>query len=118
MQKDEISNKDKSVSKNENDNSSNGFFKVLLTTFTTILIAELGDKTQIATLLLAAQSAKPIVVFLGSAVALVLSSLLGILLGKWLSSRLAPETFEYLAGSVMLIIGITIGIEAAYSIIF
>ena len=48
-----------------------GFATVLLTTFTTVFLAELGDKTQLATLLLSAQSGQPWLVFGGAALALI-----------------------------------------------
>ena len=52
--------------KKEN-NIEKSFLSIFITTFTTIFIAELGDKTQIATLMLSAESGKPILVFLGQA---------------------------------------------------
>jgi len=61
------------------------FFSIFITTFTTIFIAELGDKTQIATLMLSAESGRPIVVFLGSSLALISSSIVGVLIGKALN---------------------------------
>ncbi len=118
MQNQQITSKAINDSDRNPKYENSGFFSVLIATFTTIFFAELGDKTQVATLLLAAQSGKPIIVFIGSATALILSSLMGVILGKWLSSKLAPETFEYLAGGVMVVIGLTIAIEAAYSIFF
>ena len=48
-----------------------GYIAVLLSTFTTVFLAELGDKTQLATLLLSAQSGSPALVFFGAALALV-----------------------------------------------
>ena len=60
------------LEKKEN-NIEKSFFSIFITTFTTIFIAELGDKTQIATLMLSAESGKPIIVFLGSSIALILS---------------------------------------------
>ena len=82
------------------------FITVFFTTFTTIFIAELGDKTQIATLMLSAESGKPIIVFIGSSIALICSSLVGVLIGKWLSNKIAPNKFAFFTGLLMTIISI------------
>ena len=52
-------------------NERPAFLAVLVSTFTTVFVAELGDKTQLATLLLSAQSGAPWLVFLGAATALI-----------------------------------------------
>ena len=88
-----------------------GFSSIFLTTFTTIFIAELGDKTQIATLMLSAESGKPIIVFLGSSLALISSSLVGVLIGKWLSKKISPSKFAFFTGLLMLIISIFLTYE-------
>jgi putative Ca2+/H+ antiporter (TMEM165/GDT1 family) len=79
---------------------------VFFTTFITIFLAEMGDKTQIATLLMTAQSHAPVSVLLGAGVALIATSLVGVLLGRWLSKVVAPETLDRLAALLMLIIAI------------
>ena len=76
------------------------------TTFFTIFLAEIGDKTQLSTLLMSAQSHSPWIVFLGSGVALVTTSLLGVVLGSWISKRLSPKTVEKGAGIMMLLISL------------
>lgn len=73
-------------------------------TFLTIFLAEFGDKTQLSTLLMSAESQSPWVVFLGSAAALVTTSLLGVLLGCWLATRLTPKKMETAAGVSLLLI--------------
>ena len=90
----------------EEKNLENRFSSIFLTTFTTIFIAELGDKTQIATLMLSAESGKPIIVFIGSSLALISSSLVGVLIGKWLSKKISPSKFAFFTGLLMLIISI------------
>ena len=90
----------------EETNIEKRFSSVFLTTFTTIFIAELGDKTQIATLMLSAESGKPIIVFIGSSLALISSSLVGVLIGKWLSNKISPNKFALFTGLLMLIISI------------
>ena len=82
------------------------FSSIFITTFTTIFIAELGDKTQIATLMLSAESGHPIIVFIGSSIALISSSLVGVLIGKWLSNKISPNKFSLLTGLLMIIISI------------
>ena len=85
----------------------------MISTFVTVFLAELGDKTQIATLLLSAQSGRPWLVFAGSAAALVATSLLGVLAGRWLARWLPPQRLELLAGALMLILGGWLGLGSA-----
>lgn len=73
-------------------------------TFITIFLAELGDKTQIATLLMSAESHSPWLVFAGAASALIATSLIGVCLGRWLSTRLTPRTLDVGAGITLLIV--------------
>ncbi len=93
------------IKKNEN-NIEESFLSIFITTFTTIFIAELGDKTQIATLMLSAESGKPIIVFLGSSLALISSSVVGVLIGKWLSKKISPSRFALYTGLLMIIISV------------
>ena len=83
-----------------------GFSAVVLTTFIAVFLAELGDKTQLATLLLSAQSGKALIVFSGASLALVLSSLVGVVVGQWIARNFKPERFEFIAGVLMLGIGL------------
>lgn len=81
-----------------------GFWRVFVSTFGAIFLAELGDKTQVATLLMSAESGNPWVVFLGAGTALVMTSLIGVALGQWLSRRVSPHTLDTAAGAVLLAI--------------
>jgi len=85
-----------------------GFWPVFLSTFITIFLAELGDKTQVTTMLMSAESQAPLVVFLGAGLALISTSLIGVLLGQWLSTRVSEETLDICAGVLLLLI--TIGL--------
>lgn len=89
-----------------------GWLKVFLSTAGTVFLAELGDKTQLAALLLAAESGRPFVVFLGASLALICSSLVGVLLGRWLSSLMAPQQLERAAGVLMVGLGLWLGRQA------
>jgi len=88
--------------------SNKGFLQTFITTFTTVFIAELGDKTQIATLLLSADTGKPLYVFIAAALALILSSLIGVILGTYISSKISQNTFNKVAGSIMIFISVYI----------
>lgn len=79
---------------------------VLVGAFITVFLAELGDKTQLATLMLAAQSSQPWQVFLGAGAALMTSSLLGVLLGQWLGRVLPPNLVKQVAGTLMVVLGL------------
>ena len=81
-------------------------FSLLLSTFITIFIAELGDKTQLATLTMSGTSSRPLAVFLGSSTALVLASLIGALAGGSISN-FVPEIFlKSIASVTFFILGI------------
>jgi putative Ca2+/H+ antiporter (TMEM165/GDT1 family) len=79
---------------------------IFTTTFLTIFLAEIGDKTQLSTLLMSAESHSPWLVFIGSAAALITTSLLGVLLGSWIASRLSPKTINKVAGMMLLLISL------------
>ena len=80
--------------------------KIFITSFITIFLAELGDKTQIATLLFAANKEhSKFVVFLGAASALVLTSAIGVLLGNTLSHFIDEKTLKIIGGIGFLAVG-------------
>ncbi len=82
------------------------FWQAFISTFSLVFLAELGDKTQLAVFLLAAQDRPIWGIFLGSATALVLSSLLAVFLGATLSRYLPPAYIQKGAGAVFIFIGI------------
>jgi putative Ca2+/H+ antiporter (TMEM165/GDT1 family) len=92
--------------------AASAWLQVFLSTAGTVFLAELGDKTQLAALLLAAESGRPFVVFLGASLALICSSLVGVLLGRWLSSLMAPQQLERAAGVLMVGLGLWLGRQA------
>jgi putative Ca2+/H+ antiporter (TMEM165/GDT1 family) len=87
--------------------------RLLVTVFSTIFIAELGDKTQLSTMLYAsgAQNSKWIV-FLGAALALVVSSALGVFAGSIIGSRINPKLLSRIAGAGFIAVGIWTLIKA------
>ena len=95
----------------EESNLEKSFASIFITTFTTIFIAELGDKTQIATLMLSAESGEPLIVFLGSSLALISSSIVGVLIGKWISTKISPNRFAFLTGFLMTIISLLLAYD-------
>ena len=97
-------------------NRAGSWGAAFLTTFTTVFLAELGDKTQLAALLLSAESGRPVLVFVGASLALISSSLVGVLLGRWLSRVLPPQQLERLAGILMIGLGLWLGRQAAMSV--
>ena len=80
--------------------------RVILTTFGSIFLAELGDKTQLATFCFAAESPSKWSVFFGSAAALVLTSALGCLLGSVVSQVVPPKYMNLGAGILFVVLGL------------
>lgn len=80
--------------------------KTLMLTFFLIFLAELGDKTQLATMLMAAKSESIWLVFIGSSLALTASSLIGVLAGSILTKYIPQSYIHYASGIAFLVIGI------------
>ena len=95
-----------STQKDSDLKKSASFFSILITSFSTIFLAELGDKTQLATLMLSAQSGRPIIIFIGAALALISTSLLGVVIGRWISNNLPRQQFTVVSGIIMLSLGV------------
>ena len=81
--------------------------------FVTVFLAELGDKTQLATLLFAADTeGSPLGVFLAASSALVLSSFLAVLIGGQLADYVSPRMLKFVAGLGFVGIGIWVLVDA------
>ncbi len=81
-------------------------WKILATVFTAVFIAELGDKTQLATLLFAAdKDVNKMTVFLGASLALILTSAIGVLAGGLISQYVGEKQLHYIAGIGFIAIG-------------
>ncbi len=79
----------------------------MLTVFATVFLAELGDKTQIATMLFASdREVSAWTVFIAASLALVLTSALGVLAGSLLSHWINPKVLGMLAGVAFIAIGV------------
>ena len=74
-------------------------YKVLFTVFTVVFIAELGDNTQLATLLFAAdKEASRLTVFVGASLALIVASGIGVFAGSVISQYISEKQLHYMAG--------------------
>ncbi len=80
-------------------------WKLLVTTFATLFLAELGDKTQLACVLLAADSKKPWTVFVGSSMALVTVSLMGVVFASLICQYIPPEIMKKVAAVGFVVMG-------------
>ncbi|MBI3011379.1 MAG: TMEM165/GDT1 family protein [Candidatus Omnitrophica bacterium] len=87
--------------------------RLIATTFTTLFLAELGDKTQLAVLSLTASSRQPLAVFVGAALALLAVTAIGVLVGEGVSRIVPPwliqkaAAFAFIAIGVLLLLGKT-----------
>lgn len=80
--------------------------KIFLTIFAAVFIAELGDKTQLATMLFAAdKEVSKFTVFLAASAALVVASAIGVLAGSLLSAYISEKLLHYIAGTGFILIG-------------
>jgi putative Ca2+/H+ antiporter (TMEM165/GDT1 family) len=81
-------------------------FKLFLTIFGTVFLAELGDKTQFATMLFATdRSTSRLTVFLAASLALAAATAIGVLAGHLLSQYVSEKLLHFIAGGGFLVIG-------------
>jgi len=80
--------------------------RVLLTTLGIIFLAEMGDKTQLAAMTMAAQTKKPWAVFLGASIALAAVSALGVIVGSVIGNYVPLEWVKRVAALAFIVIGV------------
>jgi putative Ca2+/H+ antiporter (TMEM165/GDT1 family) len=91
-------------------------WKVFATVFVTVFLAELGDKTQLATLLFASRSAVSLwTIFVAASAALVLTTAIGVAAGAVVSQHLNPRYLSYAAGIGFIVIGAWTLVQAGSS---
>lgn len=82
--------------------------KTVMYTFFLVFIAELGDKTQLATMLLSAKSNSLVTVFIGSSLALICSSFIGVFAGAYITRYIPPQYIQNSAGILFIAMGLLI----------
>ena len=87
--------------------------KILSTVFTAVFIAELGDKTQLATMLFASdKDTSKWTVFAGASLALIATSALGVVAGTFVSQYVSEKVLHYAAGAGFIAIGVWTFVKA------
>lgn len=86
-------------------------WKVFLTTFGLLFIAELGDKTQLSVISLVSQHKKPIPIFLGAVLGLTLVTFLGVVFGQLITQFVPAAILHRIAAGVFILLGILIWFE-------
>jgi putative Ca2+/H+ antiporter (TMEM165/GDT1 family) len=81
-------------------------WKVFLTTFGTIFLAELGDKTQLATIMMTSKTKLPLSVFTGASLALCLVTMAGVLFGEGLIAIIPQSILKKVAALAFIAIGV------------
>ncbi|SET11928.1 TMEM165/GDT1 family protein [Thalassotalea agarivorans] len=88
-------------------------WKIFFTIFASVFLAELGDKTQLATMLFAADKAvSKYTVFIAASAALIVATAIGVLAGSLLSQYINPKYLHYIAGIGFIIIGVVTLVKA------
>jgi putative Ca2+/H+ antiporter (TMEM165/GDT1 family) len=82
--------------------------KIFLVAFSTIFLAELFDKTELAVFSLAAKESNKLSIFLGAMAAFFFATLLALLFGELLSKFINPKAIRYVSASVFFVAGLLI----------
>lgn len=83
-------------------------WRVFLTTFGVIFLAEMGDKTQLAAMTMAAETKRPWAVMIGASLALVCVSAIGVAVGSLIGQYLPLEWIKRIAAIAFIVIGVLI----------
>lgn len=83
-------------------------WKVFLTSFGIMFLAELGDKTQLAVISLAGRYRSPWVVFAGAGLAMLLATAIGVAVGNFLPSVLGERAIRTVSGGLFILFGVLI----------
>lgn len=86
-------------------------WKLFATTFAALFIAELGDKTQMAVIMLTCQNRRPLPIFLGATLALAAVTLLGVLGGEAATRLISPQLLRRLAAGLFVVMGLLMWFE-------
>ena len=81
-------------------------WKIFLTTMGTIFLAEMGDKTQLAAILLTSKTGRPLAVFGGAVLALSLVTLIGVVVGEGLISIIPQAVLKKGAAIAFILVGL------------
>jgi len=81
-------------------------WKLFSVTFVTVFLAEMGDKTQLATMALTGESKKMVTVFFGAASALIIATLIGVLVGGILSRYVPENIIRKVAALFFIVTGV------------
>lgn len=84
---------------------------IFFSTFLTIFLAEMGDKTQFAALAAGSKTSSTMTVWLAVVLALGLAGTLGVFFGKALGQFINPEYLKYISGGLFIVIGIYILVQ-------
>jgi len=79
--------------------------KELITTFITIFLAEMGDKTQFAVMCFATKSLRPINIYLGATSAFLVTNLISVILGVTIAKIFPHQYIKYISGLLFILIG-------------
>ncbi|MBU0491354.1 MAG: TMEM165/GDT1 family protein [Chloroflexi bacterium] len=80
-------------------------WRVFFLTFATLFVAELGDKTQLATIAMVTEHKTPVAVFLGASLALAAVTLLGVVFGQVITQVIPPRMLRLASGVMFIAIG-------------
>jgi putative Ca2+/H+ antiporter (TMEM165/GDT1 family) len=83
-------------------------WKIFLTSFGIMFLAEIGDKTQLAVISLAARYRSPWIVFAGAAGAMIAATAIGTAIGSFLPSLIGENTVRFISGGMFILFGLLI----------